>query len=87
MQSLHPALPGADLYFPARQLTQLPPSGPVKPMRHRQSVAAPLAGGLEENSGQLTHAASPAVSLYIDAAHAVHGPPIGPVVPTGQYWM
>jgi len=79
VQLLHPALPRTDLYFPAAQLTQLPPSGPVKPMLHRQSVAASLAAALQEFSGQPLHAASPEADSNVPSGQGEHSPPFAPV--------
>jgi len=81
-QSEHSALPAASLYVPATHAVHSPPSGPVCPALHLQSVRASLpVADVELDDGQAMHPALPAASLYVPATHAVHSPPSGPVYP------
>jgi len=50
-QLLHAALPAAALNVPPAHAAHSPPSGPVKPDRHRQSLASVLPAGEDENAG------------------------------------
>ena len=97
-QSLHPALPTILLNFPATQLAQLPPSGPVDPALHlhveapemdseaagqfAHVVDAALAAYLP--AAQKSHNAVPEVALKEPAAHSAQGPSSGPVLPGGH---
>jgi len=54
-QSMQAALPTPVLYLPAPQSTHVPPSSPVQPALHVQSVCASLASGALEFGGHPWH--------------------------------
>jgi hypothetical protein len=97
-QSLHPALPTILLNFPATQLAQLPPSGPVDPALHLHVEAPEMdseaagqfahvvdaAFAVNFPDAQESHNAVPGVALNEPAAHSAQGPSSGPVLPGGH---
>ena len=84
--------------FPATQLEQSPPSGPVEPALHlhveapdsdseaaaqsTHSVDAVAAANFP--ASQASHNAVPGFALKEPAAHSAHGPSSGPVLPGGH---
>lgn len=77
--------PVASLYVPPSHAMQTPPSAPVYPLLHVQSVFATLPSGDQVNVGQAsTHAPDPAATLYIPSGQRVQGPLSGPVDPAPQ---
>ena len=66
------------LYVPAVHLVQDPPSGPLDPRLHVQSLIISLPGGDDDREGQTAHVASPVLDLKVPAPHDVHVPPSGP---------
>lgn len=73
-QVVHGAAPASGLYFPAAHGAQGPPSAPLCPAWHLQSVARVLALGELEACGQLTQAAAvdaPRAAEYLPALHAM----------------
>ncbi len=71
-------LPVVALYSPMRHSLQAPPSSPVKPGLHLQSVILVLATAELESSGQHT-TKLPETGLYVPVLHASQGPPSTPV--------
>jgi hypothetical protein len=69
----HSPEPEAFLYVPTAHAAHGPPSGPVYPALHAQSVAAVLPAGASACAGQAWHSALPAVSWYLPAGQIVHG--------------
>ena len=69
---------------PAPHAAHGPPSGPVYPALHIQSIPASLPTALMEFAGQFTHAALPVSTLNFPATHAVHAPPSAPVKPAAH---
>ena len=60
----------------------MPPSAPVYPALHLQSVMTVLPGGESELAGQrLLHSSVPWMLLYVPAEQGSHGPRSGPVYP------
>ena len=96
-QVVHGAAPASGLYFPAAHGAQGPPSAPLCPAPHLQSVTrvlplgeladsgqleqAPAPGAEYFPAGQVVHAAAPASGLYFPAAHGAQGPPSAPLCP------
>jgi len=74
-QSSHAPGPVMALYVPAIHLVHSPPSGPVVPMSHLQSVCAELNGSDTESDGHVEHGDDPFTSLYFPASQAVHSKP------------
>jgi hypothetical protein len=70
------AVPFVFLYLPATQPVQGPPSGPLYPTLHGQSVEPATEF---ECTGQSRQAELSATFLNFPAAHATQGPPLGPV--------
>lgn len=71
------AAPLLFLKVPAAHATHGPPSGPVKPGLHLQSVRWPEPASAWEWAGQFWH--SPSASfLKVPARHAPQGPPSAP---------
>ena len=61
----------------------MPPSAPVYPALHLQSVMTVLASGESELAGQrLSHRALPKMLLYVPAEQGSQGPRSGPVYPS-----
>ena len=84
-QSKQSAGPTISLYLPATHAVHSPPSGPVYPAMHSQSVTLSLpAADVASDDGQSKHSALPAVSLYLPAGHAVHWSPSLPVYPASH---
>ena len=82
-QLVHSSLPALGLYEPAPQGEQVPPSAPVYPALHLQSVITVLPGGECELAGQtLTHDSDPKMLLYVPAEQGSQGPRSGPVYPS-----
>jgi hypothetical protein len=75
-QLVHAALPCAPLYVPAAHAVHGPPSSPVYPGAHLQSV---LSHTKTVCSGHSKQEMLPTVFLYVFSTHASHGPPSGPV--------
>ena len=73
--------PVTDLYVPAGHAVHSPPSGPVYPVLHLQSVKALLPAGELEPVGQSEHCALPVMSLYVPSTHAVQSLPLLSVYP------
>ena len=60
----------------------MPPSAPVYPALHLQSVMTVLASGESELAGhRLSHGSVPKMLLYVPAEQGSHGPGSGPVYP------
>jgi len=59
-QNIQSAVPFVALYLPGVQAVHSPPSGPVYPAKHEQSVTAPeiILAGEYEFAGQLVHETS-----------------------------
>ena len=55
--------PTVDEYLPLPQSVQVPPSGPVWPLLHRQSDNVLLAAGDAEFAGHVSHTEPPAEYL------------------------
>jgi len=72
------------LYLPMAHALQSPPSGPLYPALHLQSVVAVLSRGELEFSGQALQTAFPVAALYVPVAHCEHVFPLGPVEPELQ---
>jgi hypothetical protein len=72
-QSEQVAVPVNDLYCPARQAEQVPPSGPENPASQVQLVKSTLPSGELEFDGQSLHV-FPGNSLYCPGLHALHFP-------------
>ena len=75
----HSELPVTSLYSPRAQGLHAPPSGPVYPAMHVQSVSWMLARGDEEFVGHCVQAWGPEAGLNEPIAHALHVAPSGPV--------
>ena len=61
----------------------MPPSAPVYPALHLQSVMTVLASGESELAGhRLSHGSVPKMLLYVPAEQGSHGPRSGPVYPS-----
>jgi hypothetical protein len=56
---MHSELPTLDVYFPALQMTHVPPFGPENPALQRQLVSAGLTLGACEFDGQFWQVALP----------------------------
>jgi len=70
-QSKQAALPAVSLYVPAEHAEHSPPSGPVYPAMHSQSVTLSLPSDDEAVvDGQAKHSVLPVSSLYLPGAHA-----------------
>tara|TARA_B100000405_G_scaffold135583_1_gene94781 strand:+ start:12189 stop:12767 length:579 start_codon:yes stop_codon:yes gene_type:complete len=80
-QLTHSALPSDILYLPASQAEQLPPSGPVYPLLHKQDELLGLATGEFAFASQLEQSPEPVTSLYFPCPHGEQLPPSGPVYP------
>ena len=75
--SIHAALPGTDLYFPAAQTAQGPPAGPEVPASQIQELAEPDPGELAEFAGQFTQVfalVAPTSAEYVPALHNAQAP-------------
>jgi hypothetical protein len=75
------AVPFVSLYLPGAQATHGPPSGPVYPTLHGQSL---VPGTESVFAGHATHSDEFRQFLYFPASQASHGPPSGPVKPGAQ---
>jgi hypothetical protein len=80
----HAAEPAAALNVPAAHAAHAPPSAPVKPAAHLQSVAASLPCALSAFAGQLAHAALPAPALNVPAGQSTHVAPSAPDAPASH---
>ena len=69
-QSVQVSEPVPILCFPATHAVQVPPSGPVWPLLHRQSDNVLLAAGDAEFAGHVSHTEPPAE--YLPASHGTH---------------
>lgn len=72
---MHPALPDVSLYSPAAQALHAPPSGPVYPTLHLQSVRVVLPDALLVLGGHAVHAAAdvaPVTVRYVPVGHLAH---------------
>ena len=72
VQSRQAEDPMKSLYLSASQGTHSPPSGPVYPALHTQSVSAVLTLGEMLLFGQSVQASEPGVGLYVPVGHAEH---------------
>ena len=69
--------PFADLYSPAPHAMHVPPSSPVYPALHLQSVALPLPGADHDCMGHATHVlmlTAATTPEYVPPAHSTHAP-------------
>ena len=80
------AEPAPDLYFPAAQLVQRPPSEPVYPGSHLQLVGLKLGATTEwELAGHSTHGLATALQLKPSARYPVLQVQLSrTVLPTGE---
>jgi hypothetical protein len=76
--------PFVSLYLPAAHAIHGPPSGPVYPILHGQSL---VPGTESEFAGHTGQADEFRQFLNLPASHATHGPPSGPVNPAEQKQM
>ena len=82
-------LPLLALNLPSTHAKHAPPSGPVYPVLHWQSVSAVLASdAVDESLGQLVHTVAAAVSMYVPAKQLSHGsgPTASLKVPAAHSW-
>ena len=78
------AEPSTSLYLPAPHAKQGPPSCPVYPALHLQSVTSSLPICETVLLGHSEHAADPGPVLNLPSEHQSHGPPSGPVEPAAH---
>ena len=83
-QTAQEAEPGELLYVPAVQIVQDPPSGPLYPLLHVQSLRASLPDDDDDREGQLEQDAGPVEPLYLPAVQLAQDPPSGPDKPALQ---
>ena len=79
--SVQLALPDEFFHVPAAHGVQGPPSDPVVPASHLQSVTSRLPSKELEFDGHAEHATSPGTSLYLPVLHITQASPLGPVNP------
>ena len=84
VQAVHSAEPSTSLYLPATHARQGPPSCPVYPALHLQSVTSSLPICETVLLGHSEHAADPGPVLNLPSEHHSHGPPSGPVEPAAH---
>ena len=74
-QRAQEAEPGEILYVPAVQIVQDPPSGPLDPLLHVQSLRASLPDGDDDWEGQLKHmlaVVAPEIVEYLPMPQLMH---------------
>ena len=72
----HASPPLIIFQVPASHATHAPPSGPVYPASHAQSVSLSLLESELECEGHAAQLPGPAVALYVPLKHLLHAPEV-----------